>query len=97
MLSRTQYRFIVVSSAIILITGTGIVFQQREGRTLRVELQDAKRIEAEVVRLRSENERLQSQQISATELERLRSDHAALLRLRSELNELKKRTLPTPP
>ena len=89
--ARPRFRFIAFASAIVLITGTGTVFQRSESRALRLELQEAKRAAAEIARLRIENERLQSQQIPAAELDRLRADHAALSRLRSELNELKKR------
>ncbi len=40
--------------------------------------------------LRAENQRWRGRQISAAELELLRADHAALPRLRAELEALKK-------
>jgi uncharacterized protein involved in exopolysaccharide biosynthesis len=43
------------------------------------------------VELRAENARLRSGQISEEELERLRADHAALPRLRAEIEALRKR------
>lgn len=55
---------------------------------LRVALERTKADADELTRLRDENRRLRAQQISSTELERLRSDHAALPRLRAELEAL---------
>ena len=45
----------------------------------------------DLARVRAENERLKERQISTTELEALRADHAALPRLRAELEALKPR------
>ena len=90
--TRCNVRFIVLVAAVILIAGSAIAYQRSEDRVLRLELQDAKRAETEIAQLRKENERLKSRQIPTAELERLRSDHAALPRLRAELNDLRKRT-----
>jgi hypothetical protein len=87
----SQLRFIVPAVAAILLVVGGIAYQRSETRVLRLELQDAKRVEAEILQLRKENERLKSRQIPAAELEQLRSDHAALPRLRAELSDLRKR------
>jgi hypothetical protein len=91
MFSSPQFRFLFCANALILIALLGIVYQRSENRVLRLELQDVKRAETELVQLRKENERLKSRQIPAAELEQLRSDHAALPRLRAELSDLRKR------
>jgi Tfp pilus assembly protein PilO len=57
---------------------------------LRANLELARGQNDDVSRLQIENRRLQEKQISATELERLRADHAALPRLRAEVEALKK-------
>ena len=97
MSSRPPFRFLVSVGGLTLIVLIGIAYQRSESRALRLELQDAKRVATEIVQLRKENERLKSGQIPAAELEQLRSDHAALPRLRAELSELKKRTSATVP
>ena len=94
---RSQLRFIVSVVAAILVAGGGIAHQRSESRVLRLELQEARHAATEIAQLQKENERLKSQQIPAAELDRLRSDHAALPRLRAELSDLKKRALSTAP
>ena len=59
-----------------------------------VEFQRAR--QREVVRLKSENLQLATAQPSTEELQTLRSDHAAVERLRRELNELRTRTQASP-
>ena len=58
-------------------------------KQLRSELDAARKMKAELRQLESENHRLEDQQIPAAELERLRADHAALPRLRSEVEQLR--------
>lgn len=94
---RSQLRFIMVVVAAIIAVGGGIAYQRSETRVLRLELQEATRAQTEFVQLRKENERLKSRQISAAELDQLRSDHAALPRLRTELGDLRKRASSTAP
>ena len=89
---RSQFRFIVSVVATILLAVGSIAYQRSESRVLRLELQEAKRAEIEIAQLRKENERLKGRQIPVAELEQLRSDHAALPRLRMELSDLRKRT-----
>jgi len=71
--------------------GAGLVSQWQETMALRVELELARVEAGEWERLRAENQRLRSQQISAAELEVLRADHAALPRLRAEIEALKRK------
>ena len=79
--------------AIAALTGFGgfALLQQRQAGILlaaKVELLRAENVE--IGRLRAENRRLALQQVSAVELENLRADHAALPRLRGEIDELKR-------
>ena len=89
--TRSKVRFMLVLAATLFIAGSGIAYQRSESRALRLEWQEAKRVASEIAQLRTENERLKSGQIPAAELEQLRSDHAALPRLRAEVSELRKR------
>jgi hypothetical protein len=57
---------------------------------LRANLELARAHTDDLGRLQVENRRLKENQISATELERLRADRAALPRLRAEVEALKK-------
>jgi hypothetical protein len=72
--------------------GGGAVWQWRESVRLRTETEQARTAQAEWRQLQAEHTRLRAAQIPATELEQLRADHAALPRLRAELEALKKRT-----
>jgi hypothetical protein len=56
---------------------------------LRTELESLRRDRQEFRALEAENRRLQAKQIAAEELARLRADHAALPRLRAEVEQLK--------
>ena len=85
---RSSFVFFLVFAALIIAGGTALAMQWREAMELRVALERAKIDAGELARLRDENRRLHAQQISPAELERLRSDHAALPRLRAELEAL---------
>lgn len=86
-----SFRFIGVVAALAMGAAFAFSLERNEHRRLSRELQDARReVEAAEV-LRRQNDRLREQILSADELERLRSDHAALPRLRAELEELRKR------
>ena len=68
--------------------GAGLVWQRQEALLLRAE-RDVGHFEMrELQHLRAENARLRESEIPAAELEVLRSDHAALPRLRAELDAL---------
>lgn len=82
--------FVMVMTGVALATGAGFAAQWRQSVALRAEL-DGLRFETDGwTRLRTENQRLRAAQISTVELEALRADHAALPRLRAELEALKK-------
>ena len=82
--------FSVVLVALAIAGGTMLTMQWRQSMELRVALERAKTGADELGRVRDENRRLRAQQVPPAELERLRSDHAALPRLRAELEALQK-------
>ena len=65
--------------------------QVREAVALRRE-RDLMRMDgSELERLRKENQRLKAPSVSAAELEALRADHVAVVRLRGEVEALNRR------
>lgn len=76
--------------ALVVGCCVAIAWQARETLRLRAELEVARLEAAESESLRAENQRLRAKQIPAAELEALRADHAAVLRLRAELESLRK-------
>jgi hypothetical protein len=87
---RSSFAFFLVFVALIIAGSTALALQWRESMELRVTLERAKIDANEVARLTDDNKRLRAQQIPPAELERLRSDHAALPRLRAELEALQR-------
>jgi hypothetical protein len=87
---RSSFVFSLVLAALTIAGGTALAMQWRQSMELRVALEHAKSDADELARLRDENRRLRAQQIPPAELERLRSDHAALPRLRAELEALQR-------
>jgi hypothetical protein len=69
--------------------GIGAAWQIRETARLRSELDGLRDGTGGIENLRTENQRLRAQQISAGELELLQADHAVLPRLRAEIEQLK--------
>jgi hypothetical protein len=87
---RSSLGFLIVIAALVVAVSVGVTSQWLRASALRGE-RDLLRVEAEELgRLQRENERLRAKQIPAAELEALRADHAALPRLRVELEALKK-------
>ncbi|MBL9186801.1 MAG: hypothetical protein JNK23_04935 [Opitutaceae bacterium] len=76
--------------ALVAAGGVGLFSQWRQTLALRAELKLARATMTELEQLREENQRLRARQIPAAELDRLRADHAALPRLRRELEALGK-------
>lgn len=96
MTPRSSFAFFLVLAALVVTGGTALVMQWRQSMELRVAFERA-RIEADdLARLREDNRRLLAQQIPPTELARLRSDRAALSRLRAELETLQHSSPATP-
>lgn len=69
------------------------VWQRQTNESLRAELEALRDQEREHARLMGDHVRLQAAQISATELEALRSDHIALERMRAEVAAAKQRAV----
>ena len=77
----------------MLLAAVGLLVLGRQWLStaeLRANLELAREQNDDFSRLQSENRRLKEKQISAAELDRLRADHAALPRLRAEVEALKK-------
>ena len=87
---RSSFVFSLVLITLAIAGGAALTMQWRQSMELRVALENAKADADELARLRDENRRLRAQQIPPAELERLRSDHAALPRLRAELEALQR-------
>jgi hypothetical protein len=87
---QSSFGFLVVLVALLVVGGLGLASQWQETILLRGKLDGLRDQERELKALRSENERLRGQQVSAAELAALRADHAAVGRLRAELEALKK-------
>src|SRR3989442_17484 len=81
--------FIAVIAALAVAGSFGLVRQRQKAIALRNEIELARIEGCELVRLRAENQRLREKQIPPADLERLRADHAALPRLRSEMEALR--------
>lgn len=78
-------------AALVIAGGVGLTSRWQKTMELRGEVERLRLEAAELTGLRAENQRLHARQIPATELEALRADHAALPRLRAELEALKLR------
>ena len=87
--------FLLVIGLLVAVAGLGLAQQWRQTLMLRGEVELARTDVVELARLQAENGRLRARQVSAAELEQLRADHAALPRLRAEL-EAAKRRIATP-
>jgi hypothetical protein len=80
----------IALAAVALSVGTALASQRLTTMQLRGEL-DGARVQCEdLARLRQENEKLRVRQIPAAQLEALRADHAAVRRMRRELEALEK-------
>jgi len=81
-----------VAFFILLFAAGGVVLslQRQSIAKLRVEMKQLSVENKQVERLRIENQKLSAGQVSAIELDRMRDDHAALPRLRSEIQTLKR-------
>lgn len=89
-MSRARWIF-VLGGVVVGAIACGVAFGRMETARLRYELQEQRELGARREELRAENARLRSGQIALEELERLRADHAALPRLRAEIEALRKR------
>lgn len=83
--------FFVFGGLGVCLIACGVVFALMETAELRYERLALREQCARIEEVRAENARLRAAQISPEELERLRADHAALPRLRAEIEALRKR------
>jgi len=91
MSSRRWAGFVVALLAVAGVAAAALLSQRQEAALLRAELELARLEAADQARLAAENDRLRAQQVSPAALERLRADHAAVVRLRAELEALRKK------
>jgi hypothetical protein len=91
MKARSSILFVVTLAVVASVTGALLLRQHQEAILIGAELDRAKMQRDDLARLQAENQRLRGRQIPEAELARLRADHAALLRLRAELENLKKK------
>jgi hypothetical protein len=75
--------------ALALGVGAGLAWQWRTTELLRIELDALREAAGEQSQLRADNERLRRERPPPAELERIRTDHAAVLKLRMELEALR--------
>lgn len=88
---RTVSGVVVAAILIAVAAGIGVAREWSETQALRAEVELARTEAAELGRVRAENQRLRKKQITTGELAALRADHAAVVRLRGELESLKAR------
>jgi Tfp pilus assembly protein PilN len=69
--------------------GAGLALQRQANGELRDEIGLLREQNREVGRLQAEKARLTAARVSGEELENLRADHAAVLRLRAEIESLR--------
>ena len=84
-----SFGFIVL--ALILAGGGAFLSQAQQTVLLRSQLELAREDVGEMERLSAENKRLKGKRISPEELEALRADHVAVVRLRGEVEALNRR------
>lgn len=87
---RFSFGFLAGVIVLVVASSLGLASQWQKTLLLRGELERARLEAAELEQLRVENQRLRGKQIPAAELEALREDHAAVARLRAELEALRK-------
>jgi len=97
MQQRRSFGFLIGLAALVIGGGAVLAMRWQETMLLRSALELARMETADLQRLRADNRRLREKQIPAGELEALRADHAALPRLRAELEALKKAPRATGP
>jgi hypothetical protein len=88
----TPLRWLSVALLVLAVAGgVGLWLQRQSAAALRAELSLLREENRELASLRRENERLLSSQVSVVEWQRLQADHAAVVRLRDEIQNLNQR------
>lgn len=83
--------------AVASAAGIGWVQQHQKADELRDMLEQQRETARELARLREEHARLTATRIDERELEALRADRAAVVRLRGEIEKLKQQSAATSP
>jgi hypothetical protein len=78
--------------ALAVVAGAALLLQRQAAAQLRDEIALLRDENRELGRLRAEHQRLVAAQPTAAQLDAIRADHAAVVRLRSEIEALKART-----
>ena len=86
---------VVILGVVLATSALVLLFQHVGVESLRIEVAALREVTCDAERLRAENRRLCAVQVPEPELERLRADHAALPRLRAEIEGLKARAAAT--
>lgn len=94
MKTRFSLGFAIALLALAVMGAVAYALQREKTEQLRAALTQAQSNATELSRLQAENRRLRQKQVSPTELARLREDHAAVVRLRAELEALQKSAPP---
>jgi hypothetical protein len=76
---------------VVVLGGLSLAWQYRTQTQLQRQIGDLRQQQAGVARQRQENQRLAATLPTAADLERLRADHAAIPRLRAEIETLRAR------
>lgn len=87
----------VISAGLLGLGAIAIAREWRETLQLRPQIERLRAEADELASLKAENQRLRARQVSAEELAAHRSDHAALPRLRRELEALRRSGTPETP
>ncbi len=71
--------------------GAGVAWQRQSAAVLEAELALLRDEKRELLRLRDDNQRLRKAELPAAVIEQQRADHAALVRLRAEIEAMRTR------
>ena len=85
---RSRITFFFAVAVILGASGTALLKQRAETMELRAARELGRMDVRQAETLRAENQKLRAAQLSSTELDELRADRAALVRLRAELDML---------
>ena len=87
---RTKWTLGLLAAGLAIL-GMALLLQRQAATRLRDEIDDLRRQSRLLASLRAERALLMGQRATAEELQQLRDDHAALIRLRQEIELLKRR------
>ena len=85
---RSRIPFAAALTIILVASGAALISQRAQTKELLATRELERMAASQIETLRAENQKLRAAQISSAELESLRADRAALVRLRAELDTL---------